>query len=72
MRACCQPFLVTATRLGGYHGYDAAGAASVLGGAGDRSPSPTRRNAPTPVKAVDIPPSRKTAAIAEQLIEDAA
>ncbi|GAA1747969.1 hypothetical protein GCM10009810_05700 [Nostocoides vanveenii] len=65
------PFLVTATRLGGYHGYDAAGAASVLGGAVTGFTKSYKKERPDAlVKAVDIPPSRKTAAIAEQLIEE--
>jgi hypothetical protein len=40
------PFLVSATRLGGYHGYDAAGALAPLGGAVTGSRRPTSASAP--------------------------
>ncbi|MFN8096775.1 MAG: SDR family NAD(P)-dependent oxidoreductase [Dermatophilaceae bacterium] len=65
------PFLVSATRLGGYHGYDAAGAASVLGGSVTGFTKSYKKERPDAlVKAVDMPPSRKTAAIADLLIEE--
>ncbi len=65
------PFLVSATRLGGSHGYDAAGATNPLGGAVTGFTKSYKKEKPTSlVKAVDLPASRKTAAIADQLIEE--
>ncbi|MCU7729478.1 SDR family NAD(P)-dependent oxidoreductase [Actinoplanes sp. KI2] len=65
------PFLVTATRLGGFHGYDDAGATCPLGGAVTGFAKAYRRERPdTLVKAVDFAPSRKTAALAELLVEE--
>ncbi|MBK9102448.1 MAG: SDR family NAD(P)-dependent oxidoreductase [Austwickia sp.] len=65
------PFLVSATRLGGYHGYDPAGATSVLGGSVTGfTKSYKKEKQSTLVKAVDLPPSRKTAAVADVLIEE--
>ena len=65
------PFLVVATRLGGYHGYDAAGATCPLGGAVTGFAKAYRRERPDAlVKAVDFPVSRKTAALADVLIEE--
>ncbi len=65
------PFLVSATRLGGYHGYDAAGATNPLGGPVVGFTKSYRKERPDAlVKAVDLAPSRKTKAIAEQLIEE--
>jgi NAD(P)-dependent dehydrogenase (short-subunit alcohol dehydrogenase family) len=64
-------FLISATRLGGRHGYDAAGATSVLGGALTGFTKALARERPDAlVKAVDFPPSRKTAAIADLLVEE--
>jgi len=65
------PFLVVATRLGGYHGYDAAGATCPLGGAVTGFAKAYRRERPDAlVKAVDFPVSRKTAALADVLIDE--
>ncbi|MBX7435221.1 SDR family NAD(P)-dependent oxidoreductase, partial [Mycobacterium sp. Y57] len=65
------PFLVVATRLGGYHGYDGAGATCPLGGAVTGFAKAYRRERPDAlVKAVDFPASRKTSAVADILIEE--
>ncbi len=65
------PFLVSATRLGGYHGYDEAGATNPLGGPVTGFTKSYRKERPEAlVKAVDLAPSRKTTAIAAQLIEE--
>jgi NAD(P)-dependent dehydrogenase (short-subunit alcohol dehydrogenase family) len=65
------PFLITATRLGGFHGYDDAGATCPLGGAVTGFAKAYRRERPaTLVKAVDFAPSRKTAALADLLVEE--
>jgi acyl transferase domain-containing protein/acyl carrier protein len=64
-------FLVSATRLGGYHGYDEAGAVAALGGAVTGFTKAYRRErAEVLVKAVDFPVSRKTASLADALIEE--
>jgi NAD(P)-dependent dehydrogenase (short-subunit alcohol dehydrogenase family) len=64
-------FLVAATRLGGYHGYDEAGAVAPLGGAVTGFTKAYKRERPDVLaKAVDFPPSRKTAALADALIEE--
>ena len=69
------PFLVVATRLGGYHGYDTAGATCPLGGAVTGFAKAYRRErADALVKAVDFPvdPKRKktSAALADVLIDE--
>ncbi len=65
------PFLVSATRLGGYHGYDEAGATNPLGGAVVGFTKSYKKEQPDAlVKAVDVAASRKTKAIATQLIEE--
>ena len=65
------PFLVVATRLGGYHGYDEAGPTCPLGGAVTGFAKAYRRERPDAlVKAVDFPVSRKTSALAEILIDE--
>jgi NADP-dependent 3-hydroxy acid dehydrogenase YdfG len=65
------PFLVVATRMGGYHGYDAAGATCPLGGAVTGFAKAYRRERPDAlVKAVDFPVSRKTSALADVLIDE--
>jgi hypothetical protein len=57
-------FLVSATRLGGRHGYGAAGATSILGGAvSGFTKALARERADAHVKVVDFPPSRRTAAL---------
>jgi NAD(P)-dependent dehydrogenase (short-subunit alcohol dehydrogenase family) len=64
-------FLVTATRLGGRHGYDAAGALAPMGGAVSGFTKALARERPDAlVKVVDHGPSRETAAIADLLIEE--
>ena len=64
-------FLIAATRLGGRHGYDANGASNPLGGAvcGFVKSFKRERN-DVLCKVVDFAPSRKTAALAEQLIDE--
>jgi len=65
------PFLVTASRLGGYHGYDEGGATCPLGGAVTGFAKAYRRERPDAVvKAVDFPVNRKTAALADVLVEE--
>ncbi|MFD0525572.1 phosphopantetheine-binding protein [Paractinoplanes durhamensis] len=65
------PFLVTASRLGGYHGYDEAGATCPMGGAVTGFAKAYRRERPDAlVKAVDFEVSRKTAAPADRLVEE--
>ncbi|MFQ5511957.1 MAG: SDR family NAD(P)-dependent oxidoreductase [Candidatus Krumholzibacteriia bacterium] len=64
-------FLISATRLGGRHGYDEAGASSPLGGAVTGFTKAFKREKPGAlVKAVDFETSRKTAAFADLLIEE--
>ncbi|HME46824.1 polyketide synthase, partial [Mycobacterium sp.] len=64
-------FLVVATRLGGYHGYDAAGATCPLGGAVTGFAKAYRRERPDAlVKAVDFPAGRKTATLADALVDE--
>jgi len=64
-------FLVSATRLGGLHGYDDAGAYAPLGGcvAGFTKAFKREKNDML-VKVVDFEPSRKTTALAEILMEE--
>ncbi|KAB7741073.1 SDR family NAD(P)-dependent oxidoreductase, partial [Nostocoides sp. F2B08] len=65
------PFLVAATRLGGYHGYDRAGATNPMGGAVTGFAKSYKKERPDAlVKAVDFSPSRKTAALADILVEE--
>jgi NAD(P)-dependent dehydrogenase (short-subunit alcohol dehydrogenase family)/acyl carrier protein len=65
------PFLVTGSRLGGFHGHDAAGATAPLGGAVvGFAKSYKKERADVLVKAVDVPASRKTSAVADVLIEE--
>jgi acyl transferase domain-containing protein/acyl carrier protein len=65
------PFLVSATRLGGYHGYDDAGATNPLGGAVVGFTKSYKKERPDAlVKAVDLPASRKTTALADLLIDE--
>ncbi|HET8757595.1 MAG TPA: SDR family NAD(P)-dependent oxidoreductase [Solirubrobacteraceae bacterium] len=66
-----EAFLVSATRLGGRHGYDAAGAINPLGGAVTGfTKALARERADALVKAVDFPAGRKTAGLADALIEE--
>jgi len=65
-------FLVSATRLGGKHGYGSAGATAPMGGAVTGFTKAFKREKPEAlVKAVDFAPSRKTAAIADRLTDEA-
>ncbi len=64
-------FLVSATRLGGQHGYDEAGAVAPLGGAVTGFTKTYKRERPDAhVKAVDFDSERKPSEIAELLIEE--
>jgi acyl transferase domain-containing protein/NAD(P)-dependent dehydrogenase (short-subunit alcohol dehydrogenase family)/acyl carrier protein len=64
-------FLISATRLGGMHGYDAAGAVEPLGGAVTGFTKAFKREkGDATVKAVDFGPSRKTSALADILLEE--
>jgi len=64
-------FLVSATRLGGQHGYDEAGAVAPLGG-GVTGFTKTykRERMDALVKAIDFEPARKAADVADILIEE--
>ncbi len=65
-------FLVAATRLGGQHGYDSAGALAPLGGAVTGFAKTFKRERPEAlVKAVDFESDRKPGEIAETLIQEA-
>jgi len=64
-------FLVSATRLGGQHGYDEAGAIAPLGGAvSGFTKTFKRERSDALVKVVDFEFNRKTAAFADLLIEE--
>jgi len=65
-------FLVAATRLGGFHGYDDAGAAAPLGGAVTGFTKALKRERETAtVKAVDVETDASAAQVAEALVEEA-
>ncbi|MGB8022137.1 MAG: SDR family NAD(P)-dependent oxidoreductase, partial [Candidatus Nanopelagicales bacterium] len=67
-----KPFLVTASRLGGYHGYTPDGATCPMGGSVvGFAKSYKRERMDVLVKAVDFPVSRKTSALADTLIDEA-
>jgi NAD(P)-dependent dehydrogenase (short-subunit alcohol dehydrogenase family) len=64
-------FLVSATRLGGQHGYDEAGAIAPLGGAVvGFTKAYKRERMDALVKAVDFEPDRETSEVAGILIEE--
>jgi NAD(P)-dependent dehydrogenase (short-subunit alcohol dehydrogenase family) len=64
-------FLVSATRLGGRHGYDETVPPAPMGGAVSGFTKTFKREKPGAlVKVVDFPLSRKTAAIADALIDE--
>ena len=64
-------FLVAATRNGGWHGYDEAGATAPLGGAvAGFCKALARERSEATVKVVDFLPSRRTAALADVLIAE--
>jgi acyl transferase domain-containing protein/NAD(P)-dependent dehydrogenase (short-subunit alcohol dehydrogenase family)/acyl carrier protein len=64
-------FLISATRLGGLHGYDEAGAADPLGGAVTGfTKAYKREKSGATVKVVDFEPSRKTSSLADLLLDE--
>jgi 3-oxoacyl-(acyl-carrier-protein) synthase/NAD(P)-dependent dehydrogenase (short-subunit alcohol dehydrogenase family)/acyl carrier protein len=64
-------FLVSATRLGGQHGYDAAGASAPLGGAVvGFTKTYKRERMDALVKAVDFEPERNASEVADALVEE--
>jgi hypothetical protein len=64
-------FLISATRLGGLHGYDEAGAADPVGGAVSGFTKAYKREKPNAtVKVIDFEASRKTSALADLLLEE--
>ena len=64
-------FLVSATRMGGRHGYDDAGATSPMGGAVSGFTKAYHREKPEALtKVVDFPSEMKTTAVASSLIEE--
>lgn len=64
-------FLVSATRLGGAHGYDEAGAVAPLGGCVTGFTKAFKREkSEALVKVVDFEPSRKTSALADLLVDE--
>jgi acyl transferase domain-containing protein/acyl carrier protein/NAD(P)-dependent dehydrogenase (short-subunit alcohol dehydrogenase family) len=64
-------FLLAATRLGGHHGYDDAGAAAPLGGAVTGFTKTYKRERPESlVKAVDFESSRSATEVADLLIAE--
>ena len=65
------PFLVVGTRLGGCHGYDAAGATNPLGGAVTGFAKSYRKERPDAlVKTVDVADGVSAATVADQLVEE--
>ncbi|MBL1204958.1 MAG: SDR family NAD(P)-dependent oxidoreductase [Calditrichaeota bacterium] len=66
-----ETFLVSATRLGGQHGYDDAGAYAPLGGAVSGFTKSFKREKPDAhVKVVDFEKGRKTSIYADQIIAE--
>jgi acyl transferase domain-containing protein/acyl carrier protein/NAD(P)-dependent dehydrogenase (short-subunit alcohol dehydrogenase family) len=64
-------FFISGVRLGGYHGYDEAGATDVVGGAVAGYTKAFFRERPDAlVKTVDFEPSRKTTALARVLLNE--
>jgi len=64
-------FFISATRLGGLHGYVDAGAADFLGGCVTGFTKALKREkSEATVKVVDFEPSRKTSALADILVEE--
>jgi acyl transferase domain-containing protein/acyl carrier protein/NAD(P)-dependent dehydrogenase (short-subunit alcohol dehydrogenase family) len=64
-------FLVTATRLGGQHGYGESGAVDPLGGmVTGFTKAFKRERSDATVKVVDFEPSRKTSTLAEILLDE--
>jgi NAD(P)-dependent dehydrogenase (short-subunit alcohol dehydrogenase family) len=66
-----EPFLVAATRLGGFHGYDETGAADVLGGGVTGFTKAYHREAPSALaKAVDVEVETAPEEVASRLIQE--
>ena len=64
-------FLITATRMGGHHGYDSAGATAPMGGAVTGFTKAYKRERPSClVKAVDVQASAEGQEVAAALIEE--
>ena len=64
-------FLVTATRLGGQHGYGESGAVDPLGGmVTGFTKAFKREHSDATVKVIDFEPSRKTSALADILLDE--
>ncbi len=64
-------FLVTGTRLGGFHGYDDAGATAPMGGAVTGFAKSYKRERPEAlVKAVDVPLDGEAEAVADLLVAE--
>jgi NAD(P)-dependent dehydrogenase (short-subunit alcohol dehydrogenase family) len=64
-------FFISGVRLGGFHGYDEAGATDVLGGAVSGYTKAFARERPEGlVKTLDFPPSRRTTGLARVLIDE--
>ncbi len=64
-------FLISATRLGGLHGYDDGGACDPLGGAVTGFTKAFKREkSGATVKVIDFEPSRKTSSLADFLLEE--
>ena len=69
--ATAETFLVSATRLGGQHGYDDAGALSPAGGAVTGfSKAYKREHTDALIKALDFEPGRKPEEIADLLVQE--
>jgi NAD(P)-dependent dehydrogenase (short-subunit alcohol dehydrogenase family) len=65
------PFLVTGTRLGGFHGYDEEGATAPLGGGVTGFAKSYKRERPDAVvKSVDVPLALEAAGVAELLLAE--
>jgi NAD(P)-dependent dehydrogenase (short-subunit alcohol dehydrogenase family) len=64
-------FLLAATRMGGRHGYDETGATNPIGGGVSGFVKAYKRERPDVLcKVVDFPESRKTAALANRIIDE--
>jgi NAD(P)-dependent dehydrogenase (short-subunit alcohol dehydrogenase family) len=65
------PFLIAATRLGGFHGYDDAGATAPMGGSVTGFAKAYKRERPDAlVKAVDLAVGTEPGTVAELLVEE--
>jgi acyl transferase domain-containing protein/acyl carrier protein len=69
--SCPGTFLIAATRMGGYHGYDSAGATAPMGGAVTGFTKAYKRERPEClVKAVDVQSAAEPGQVADLLIEE--